>query len=131
MAGRAHVRLVYIAEAHAADVWPINSTRCGGPANDVTTPATLAERCATARAMSAALPLADGADALAPLLVDGMDDAFLEAYAAWPIRLYGVARRGGALRLELIAQPDGAMFALPPCRDWLLAAAADAAASPP
>ena len=31
VAGRAHVRLVYIAEAHAADVWPINSTRCGGP----------------------------------------------------------------------------------------------------
>ena len=61
MAGRAHVRLVYIAEAHAADVWPINSTRCGGPANAVTTPATLAERCATARAMSAALPLADAA----------------------------------------------------------------------
>ena len=108
MAGRAHVRLVYIAEAHAADVWPINSTRCGGPANGVTTPTTLA-----------------------PLLVDGMADAFLETYAAWPIRLYGVARRGGALRLELIAQPDGAMFALPPCRDWLLAAAADAAASPP
>ena len=137
MAGRAHVRLVYIAEAHAADVWPINSTRCGGPANDVTTPTTLAERCATARAMSAALPLADGADGLAPLLVDGMDDAFLETYAAWPIRVYGVARREGALRLELIAQPDGAMFALPPYRDWLLAAAADAeadavaAASPP
>ena len=41
--------------------------------------------------MSAALPLADGADALALLLVDGMADAFLEAYAAWPIRLYGVA----------------------------------------
>ena len=95
----------------------------------MTTPATLAERCAAARAMSAALPLADGADALAPLLVDGMDDAFLEAYAAWPIRLYGVARRDGALRLELVAQPQGAMFALPPCRDWLLAAADAAAAA--
>ena len=120
------MRLVYIAEAHASDVWPINSTRCGGPANSVTTPTTLAERCATARTMSAAVPLANGADALAPILVDGMDDEFLEAYAAWPIRLFGVARHGG-LRLELIGQPEGAMFALEACRDWLLAAAAAAA----
>ena len=101
--------------------------RSAGPGNSVRAPTSLDERRAVAARMVAALP---GLAPL-PLLVDGMDDAFLTAYAAWPIRLYGVARRGGALRLELIAQPDGAMFALPPCRDWLLAAAADAAASPP
>ena len=127
------MQLVYIAEAHAADEWPINSSRCSGPANSVLRPTSLAERRAVAERMLGALPCL----APLPLLVDGMDDAFLETYAAWPIRVYGVARREGGLRLELIAQPDGAMFALPPCRDWLLAAAADAeadavaAASPP
>ena len=30
--------VVYIAEAHAADVWPINSSRCGGPRNTVLAP---------------------------------------------------------------------------------------------
>ena len=50
VAGRAHVRLVYIAEAHAADVWPINSTRYGGPANGVTTPTTCSPSAAPPRA---------------------------------------------------------------------------------
>ena len=48
--------LVYIAEAHAADVWPINSSRCAGPANTLVTPTTLEERRRHARMMLDALP---------------------------------------------------------------------------
>ena len=110
--------LVYIAEAHAADVWPINSSRCAGPANSVYAHTSPAERAAAARRMVRAL----GVQSL-PLLCDGMDDAFLRMYAAWPIRMYGV--RAGTL--ELIAEPHGASFALPPLRQWLLDACADAA----
>ena len=105
--------LVYIAEAHATDQWPINSARCRGPGNSVVAPTTLDERAAIARRMVAALELGD-----VPILADGMDDAFLRAYAAWPVRLYGVGRDG---RLGVVAQPQHGQFELPPLRDWLLA----------
>ena len=110
------MKLVYIAEAHAADVWPINSSRCGGPRNTVLAPTTVEERREVAQRMVAALP---GLREV-PLLVDGMDDAFLEAFAAWPIRLYGVHRG----QLGAIAQPTRAMFELAPLRTWLLEACA-------
>ena len=111
--------LVYIAEAHAADVWPINSARFAGPANTVRAPTSLAARRALARRMLGALPCLRAL----PLLVDGMDDALLEALAAWPVRLFGV--RHGVL--ERIGEPDSGAVALPPFREWLLEAAAAAA----
>jgi len=52
------------------------------------------------------------------VLADGIDDAFLDAYAAWPVRLYGVGR---ARSLARIAQPDHGQFHLPALREWLLA----------
>jgi hypothetical protein len=111
-AGRARVLLIYIAEAHAADEWPINSARCAGPRNSVAAPTSLAERRAVAARMCSALP----ALTTLPLLVDGLDDAFLRTFAAWPVRLYGV-RRGV---LERIGQPQDAAVELPPFREWLL-----------
>ena len=66
--------LVYIAEAHAADVWPINSSRCAGPANTLVAPTTLDERRRHARMMLDALPALLHVD----ILVDDIDDAFLE-----------------------------------------------------
>jgi hypothetical protein len=50
----------------------------------------LDERCAAARAGVERLGLT------MPVLVDGMDDAVSEAFAAWPERLY-VAEPGGRL----------------------------------
>ena len=114
--------MVYIAEAHAADEWPINSRRCNGPGNEITKPKTLSERCAAARRMLSTLPLGEGITVLA----DGLDDAFLEAYAAWPVRLFGVRRDG---TLGIIAQPQQAAFQLPPLRDWILGECSSAAAS--
>lgn len=108
--------LVYIAEAHAVDVWPINSGRCAGPANSVVRPRSLDERRAVAARMLEALPCL----ASLPLLIDGLDDAFFTAMAAWPIRLFGV--RGGVL--ERIGQPHSASFELAPFREWLLEATA-------
>ena len=113
---------MYIAEAHAADEWPINSRRCGGPANSVRAPRSLEERCAVARRMRSALKLPPSE---LRVLADGMDDAFLRTYAAWPIRLYGVGRDG---RLGVVAQPRHGAFELPPLRDWLLAECAAARA---
>ena len=106
------LRNVHELDARAADEWPINSSRCAGPANSVLRPTSLAERRAVAERMLAALPCL----APLPLLVDGLDDALLRALAAWPIRLYGV--RGGVL--ERIGRPHNACFELQPFRDWLL-----------
>ena len=50
----------------------------------------LGDRCAAARAGVERLGLT------MPVLVDGMDDAVSEAFAAWPERLY-VAEPGGRL----------------------------------
>ena len=93
-------------------MWPINSSRSCGPGNAVLAPTTLDERRAVAARMVAALPSL----ASLPLLVDGMDDAFLRTFAAWPIRIYGV--RQGVL--ERLGQPKNATFDLQPFREWLL-----------
>lgn len=75
-------------------------------------PKTLDERRAIAQRMVESLGLKD-----VPVLCDGMGDAFLSQYAAWPVRLYGVGRDG---LIGAIAQPQSAAFQLPPLRDWLL-----------
>jgi len=84
----------------------------------VRAPSSLVERRDVAARMRAALPCL----APLPLLIDGLDDAFLEAFAAWPVRIYLV--RAGVL--ERIGSPHRAAVELPPFREWLLEAAAAA-----
>lgn len=103
--------LIYIAEAHAADAWPINSSRSAGPANTVLTPTSLEERCVIANRMLDALPCLRQVT----LLVDGLDDRFLTDYAAWPIRSYGVT--SGCV--QHIGQPIGSSINLLLARRWL------------
>jgi Iodothyronine deiodinase len=77
---------VYIAEAHATDEWQLEANEKERVL--VAQHATLGERFAAAR---------EGAERLGltlPVLVDGMDNAVSEAFAAWPERIF-------------IAGPDG------------------------
>jgi len=110
---RARVIAVYIAEAHAADEWPICSTRCAGPGNSVRRPRTLDERRVTAARAVEALGLGT------ELLVDGIDDAFCNCFAAWPIRLFGL--RAG--RVDLVCEPRGGMYDIGELDRWLTAVA--------
>ena len=90
---RANVVFVYIAEAHALDEWQLRSN-----VDDdvlVRQHVTLEERFAAAHAGVERLGLT------MPVLVDGMDDAVSEAFAAWPERLYVAA--GG--RLSYVGGP--------------------------
>ena len=91
---RASVVFVYIAEAHALDEWQMQPNLD----EDVLLRqhVTLDERFAAARAGVERLGLT------MPVLVDGMDDAVSEAFAAWPERLY-VADTGG--RLAFVGGP--------------------------
>ena len=85
---RAGVAFVYIAEAHAVDEWQMQANVDEGVL--LRQHVTPEERFAAAREGVARLGLT------MPVLVDGMDNAVSEAFAAWPERLY-VAERGGRL----------------------------------
>jgi len=77
---RAAFAFVYIAEAHSVDGWQMQSNEEEGVL--LRQPRTLEERFAAAR---------EGAERMRltlPVLVDGMDDAVSEAFAAWPERLF-------------------------------------------
>lgn len=66
---------VYIREAHAADVWPVD-----GP--QVFEPRTTEQRVQTA------LDFQRDSKLSWPIAVDGIEDAFLRSFAPWPFRFY-------------------------------------------
>ena len=78
--------MVYIREAHALDS---RSPLGGGEHPIVEDPVTLDERNEVAKACMTKMALEP-----MPALVDNMDDAVSEAYAAWPDRMYLVGRDG-------------------------------------
>jgi type I thyroxine 5'-deiodinase len=83
---RADLVFVYIAEAHATDGWQMDSNVEEGVliANHVT----IEDRFAAAHAGVERLGLT------MPVLVDAMDDAVSNAFAAWPERIYVVDADG-------------------------------------
>ena len=85
---------VYIAEAHSVDGWQMQANVDEGVL--VRQHVTLEDRLAAAREGVARLGLT------MPVLVDGMDDAVSDAFAAWPERLYVADRRG---RLAYVGGP--------------------------
>lgn len=105
---RASTAFVYIAEAHATDGWQMESNVEEDVlvANHVT----IDDRLAAARAGVERLGLT------MPVLVDRMDDAVSNAFAAWPERIYVVdangriAHAGGPGPFEF--DPDAAAVAL-------------------
>jgi Iodothyronine deiodinase len=106
--GRASFAFVYVAKAHAVDEWQLQSNLDEG----ILLPQhrTLEDRIAGARQGVERLRLT------LPVLVDGMDDAVSEAFAAWPERIYvvsadaRVAFRGGPGPWEF--DPEAARAAL-------------------
>jgi len=70
--------LVYIAEAHAQDEWPIGSSVC------INRPKTMADRRQAAKDMQRDLQVR------IPIVIDNMGDEFERTYAAWPFRFYMV-----------------------------------------
>ena len=105
---RASLVFVYVAEAHATDGWQMESNVEEDVliANHVT----IEDRFAAARASVERLGLT------MPVLVDRMDDAVSNAFAAWPERMYvidsaaRIAYEGGPGPFEF--DPDAAAAAL-------------------
>ena len=71
--------VIYIAEAHARDQWPVGKT-----ISCVDQPTTLEQRLENARQCKATFNFE------MPMLVDTMDDTFHCTYGAWPFRFYVV-----------------------------------------
>ena len=97
--GQANVVFVYVAEAHAVDEWQLPANVEEGVL--LRQHVTLEERRDAAR---------EGVERLGltmTVLVDGMDDAVSEAFAAWPERLC-VAEAGG--RLAYVGGPGPFAF---------------------
>jgi Iodothyronine deiodinase len=95
---RAGFAFVYIAEAHAVDEWQLRANEDDGVL--LHQHESLDDRFAAARLGSERLGLT------LPLLVDGMDDAVSEAFAAWPERIY-VVRADGAVGYRSAPGPWG------------------------
>ena len=114
MAGRGAVALVYLAEAHASDEWPIGWRHAIAQTSGD----------AAARAAAAALFVAEQGVTL-PLALDTADDAFDAAYAAWPLRAFGLLpprAPGEAPVVDFVAQPRGeGYYAFREVEAWLLA----------
>lgn len=98
---------MYIAEAHARDQWPV-----GRVISHCDAPATMEGRVALAQQLYRQQPELQRI----PCLVDGMDDAFLEAFAAWPLRLF-VVHEG---KLAFKAAPKDGEYDLADLEAWLV-----------
>lgn len=72
--------MIYIAEAHTTDGWQTLSNEQEGIR--ISQPTTFAERLAAAQRCADSLPMS------IPILVDGMDNAAMETFSAWPERIY-------------------------------------------
>ena len=138
---RADFRLVYIAEAHATDEWPIASGRytADGEAVCLTQPRNADERRAAAQAYVEAYGIA------LPVLVDpppepaaqqipgaaepqaGKDGEFEARFAPWPLRFWGCevepaagGEGAGAWVMRYIASPTQCEYDLSELRRWLM-----------
>jgi Ca2+-binding EF-hand superfamily protein len=85
-APRADFYMVYTRESHPADGWRLASNDRAGVI--INQPRTAREREMASRRLCQATP------ASIPVLLDRMDNAMTEAYAAFPDRLYLIDRRG-------------------------------------
>jgi len=82
---------IYIVEAHAVNEWPV-----GDPLK-ICQPLTTIERCGVARAF------VNEYSYQIPMLVDLIDNNFVENWSAWPIRFYVIEDRR---KLVYKAHPD-------------------------
>jgi hypothetical protein len=83
---RAEFFVVYIAEAHPVDGWQMLSNEQEGIR--IQQPVTFEAR------LAAAQRCADSLTLTIPVLVDGLDNAAMERFSAWPERIYIADRRG-------------------------------------
>lgn len=106
--------LVYVAEAHATDVWPIRSARANGNRGPVNIPTHKDdnERALVATRFRKDFGLADRFR----VFVDPLpEEEFEKAYAPWPVRIFCL---DGA-KLSYISEPSDAEVPIWELQGWL------------
>ena len=116
--------LVYIAEAHARDEWPV-----GDSISFCDAPTTLAARVALVQELArTSVGACLRRWPAGSVLVDGMRDEFLYGFAAWPVRFFVLQPQSGGsdeleleLRVALKSQPhdDDCMYHASDLEAWL------------
>lgn len=114
---QASFKVVYCAEAHASDVWPISSGRYhDNEPVSITAPRTNEERCSIAAQFKERYKLSG----LLPILVDPIDDRFERAYAVWPLRFFVLQQGTEGVRVVFKAMPKDASYDIKALRDFLI-----------
>jgi len=103
--GDVHVAVVYLAEAHGSDEWPV------GPSVSCVEQST----CIEDRITRAALMKATHGWRF-PVLVDSMQNEFHEAWGAWPMRYFGLS--GGRVVMRAEPCPKTHYLDMAPLRAW-------------
>ena len=101
--------MVYIAEAHAMDEWPVRSGRFNdgrGPVLVEKQPKGTEERCSLARQFMRDFQMVESTSLEVVVDDPELGDPFETAYAPWPLRLYLV--RNGILKW--IAEPKNCSY---------------------
>jgi len=93
--GKALFAAVYIAEAHAADEWPV-----GARISVCNQTKSVDERTALAKTFASEV------DLQFPMLIDTMANHFMDVFAAWPFRFY-IVQHG---KVVLKAMPQAGEF---------------------
>ena len=102
--GRVDMRIVYVAEAHATDEWPIGTM----PQYSAAQHESLQARHAAAEQMVRALPALRFGDST--ILLDGMDDMMVATYGVWPTRLLCFRRNASGPCLAFQSVPEDCRF---------------------
>lgn len=106
---------MYVAEAHATDVWPIRSSRANGDRGPVNI---ASHQNDNERALAAARFASDfGMRAHFQVFVDPLpDESFERAYAPWPVRIFCLEGD----RLSYVSEPSNAEVPVWELQGWLL-----------
>jgi hypothetical protein len=105
--------VVYVAEAHAQDEWPINSSRCNSDRGPVcvNAPATTEQRIELASRFASDFKI------VMPVYADLVSDEFEKLYAPWPMRFY-IFKHG---RLKYLNRPENyGEYSISGVRNFLL-----------
>lgn len=107
--------LVYVAEAHATDLWPIRSSRANGDRGPVNF---ASHKDDTERASVATQFVNDfGLQSHFKLYVDPLpSEEFEKAYAPWPLRIFCLEGH----QLSYISEPEDAQIPVAEVQDWLM-----------
>ncbi len=108
--------MVYIAEAHATDEWPVNSARYNpsGKAVAIKQPKSKEERVEVCETFLETFGIEDRGKL--QVVVDGPEaGAFERAFAPWPIRMYIV--EDGIM--QLISEPTECSHDVASIKEWL------------